>query len=121
MQIENGSHRRQAMQATVTNRRLQHHRIWLIAVVVVLLGILATGSAVMMAGDDAIPATINARPVIDSKTIDNARFMEMNALPAAPAAPVMTFEQIRFREINTLPGDNAPLIAPYSDRPTGRY
>ena len=108
------------MQATVTTRRLQHHRIWLVAVVV-LLGILATGTAVMMAGDDAIPATINARPVIESKTIDNARFMEMIALPEAPAAPVMSFEQIRFREINTLPGDYAPLIAPFSDRPAGRY
>ena len=108
------------MQATVTTRRPQHHRIWLVAVVV-LLGILATGTAVMMAGDDATPATVKARPVIESKTNDNARFIEMNMLPEAAPAPVMTFEQIRFREINTLPGDNAPLIPPFSDRPAGRY
>ena len=104
------------MQATVTTRRHQIHRIWLAALLVVLLGVLAAGAALAMTRDDGIPATISARPVSESWTSDNFRFAEMNALPEALPAPVMTFEQIRLREINMLPGDNAALIAPSSDR-----
>jgi hypothetical protein len=121
MQIENDSHRRQTMQATVSTRRLQQHRIWLVATLVVMLGILSAGVAVSMTRDDAMPATVNARPVIQSRTNDDFRFAEMNALPEAAPAPAMTFEQIRFREINMLPGDNAALIAPFSDHPNERY
>jgi len=104
------------MQATVVTRRLHNHRIWLVAILIVLLGILAVGTVVTLTRDDAVPATIDARPAVESRTLDNMRLIEMNALPEAAPAPVMTFEQIRFREINMLPGDDVSQVAPFSDQ-----
>lgn len=127
------------MQATATVKRTQRHQIRIAAIIAMLLAVLGTGAAVATItwSDDATPsangsallepqtnanfrfAEMNMLPeaaAVRPMTYQQYRFLEMNALPEAAPAPVVTFERWRLLEINALPGDDAPLVAPFSDR-----
>lgn len=127
------------MQATATVKRSQRNQIRIAAIITILLAVLGTGAAVaaITFGDDVTPdanvsalaephtnanyrfAEMNMLPeaaAVRPMTYQQYRFREMNALPEAAPAPVETLEHWRMLEINALPGDDAPLVAPYSDR-----
>jgi hypothetical protein len=132
------------MQATATVKRTQRNQIRIAALIVILLGVLGTSGAVAVltrSGDETSGANVSA--MVKPKTDANFRFVEMNMLPEAAAARPMTYQQYRFREmnalpeaalapvvtlerwrlleINELPGDDAPLVAPFSDRRGGPH
>jgi hypothetical protein len=126
------------MQATATVKRTQRNQIRIAAIIAMLLAVLGTGAAVaaIIWSDDATPSA-NVSSLAEPTTDANFRFMEMNMLPEAAAvrpmtyqqyrfremnmlpeaalAPVVTFEHWRLLEINALPGDDAPIVAPFSD------
>ena len=132
------------MQATATVKRTQRNQIRIAAIIAMLLAVLGTGAAVAAItwSDDATssanvsalaepPTSANFRfaemnmlpeaPAVRPMTYQQFRFREMNELPEAAPAPVVTFERWRLLEINALPGDDAPLVAPFSDRRGERY
>jgi len=55
-------------------------------------------------------------------SVERWRFLEINTqLPEAAPVPLVSFERWHFLETNVLPGDDAQLVAPFSDQRGERY
>jgi hypothetical protein len=128
--------------AAATIKQTQRKHIRIAAIIVMLLGILGAAAAAWTQTDDA-PASANISALAEPATNANFRFIEMNMLPEPAAIRPMGYQQYRFREINelpeaaptpvvtserrhfleinVLPGDDAPLVAPFSDRRGERH
>lgn len=132
------------MQSLSTARQMHGNQIRIVAFVVMLVGVLGIGAALVaisQSGDarpnanvaslaapnayahyrflemNMLPEASAARPM----TYEQYRFLEMNVLPKAAPSPAVLFERWHFLEINELPDNNAPLIAPFVDRRSERY
>jgi hypothetical protein len=132
------------VQATAAVKHTQRNHVRIAAIIVILLGVLGTGAAVaaITRNGDA-PSDANVSALAGPNTNANFRFAEMNMLPEAAAARPMTYQQYRLREmnalpeaapapivifnrwhfleINALPGDDAHMVAPFSDQRSESY
>jgi hypothetical protein len=100
------------MQATATVKRTHGKDIWFVAVAIVVLGVLAAGVAITATNDDSTASITRAPSLLDAKTNDNPRFVEINTLPEASVARPQRYEQVRWLEINALPEASlAPTVS----------
>jgi hypothetical protein len=100
------------MQATATVKRSHGKDIWFVAVAIALLGVLAVGVAITATNDDSTASITRAPSLLDAKTNDNPRFVEINTLPEASVARPQAYEQVRWLEINALPETSlAPTVS----------
>lgn len=124
------------MQATITTKHvgIGLSRIKLAAGSLAIIGSLALGTTAisLTTDDDAQPIGTRAASVAWSQTTNNARFMEMNALPdtrvststrdradvigtmrtidGAVQPPTVSFQSVRLHEMNMLPDVAASVV-----------